>query len=97
MGKSQYKFPSFKLGDVAEFVGVPGKMKMSLMDDEVDKQELREYNLNDCVVTLAIWEKEKIGHIIPSIAVCIASSVYDCCKYVTGTLTSLGYSSYCIA
>ena len=41
-------------------------------------------------------EKEKIGHIIPSIAVCTASPVYDCCRYVTGTLASLGYSSYCI-
>lgn len=96
MGKSQYKFPSFNLGDVAESVGVPGKMKMPLMDDKVDEQELREYNLNNCVVTLAIWEKEKIGHIIPSIAVCTASPVYVCCRYVTGTLASLGYSSYCI-
>ena len=59
MGKSQYKFPSFKLGDVAESVGVPGKMKILLMDDEVDEQELREYNLNDCVVTLAIWKRKK--------------------------------------
>lgn len=97
MVKSLYSLPSFKLGDVAESLGVTRKMKMPSMSGDVDETALRAYNLNDCVVTLDIWRKEGIENIIPSLAVCTSSPVYDCCRYVTGTLASLGYSSYAAA
>jgi DNA polymerase elongation subunit (family B) len=97
MVKSLYRLPSFKLGDVAKHMRVTQKMKMPLMNQEVNRTELREYNVNDCVVTLDIWKKEKMEHVIPSIALCTSSPVYDCTRYVTGTLASLGYSSYCMA
>jgi DNA polymerase elongation subunit (family B) len=94
MVKSLYKFRSFKLGDVAKDMGVTDKMKMPVMQEGVNAEELRNYNLNDCTVTLDIWKKEKIEYIIPSLALCTSSPVYDCSRYVTGTLAPLGYSSY---
>ena len=97
MVKSLYKLPSFKLGDVAKHMGVTEKMKMPSMYGEADKAQLRKYNVNDCVVTLDIWIKEKMEQVIPSIALCTSSPIYDCTRYVTGTLASLGYSSYCMA
>ena len=96
MNKSSYKLPSFKLGDVAEYFGTAKKTAMPEMTKDVNQLALREYNINDCVATLGIWKKEKLEQIIPSLAVCTASPVYDCCRYVTGTLASLGYSSYVI-
>lgn len=94
MSKSLYKLPSFKLGDVAIALGTTKKTAMPEMTEDVDQEVLREYNMNDCVVTLGIWKKEKLEQIIPSLAVCTSSPIYDCCRYVTGTLASLGYSSY---
>lgn len=97
MVKSLYKLSSFKLGDVARDMGVTPKMKMPEMTEGTDPEALRIYNVNDCVVTLDIWTKEKIGEIIPSIALCTSSPIYDCTRYVTGTLASLGYASYSTA
>ena len=97
MVKSLYKLRSFKLGDVAADMGVTPKMKMPSMDGNADPEELRTYNMNDCVVTLDVWKKEKIEEIIPSIALCTSTPVYDCSRYVTGTLASLGYASYSTA
>lgn len=97
MHKSLYKLPSFKLGEVAEHMKVTRKMKMPQMDGKTDDAVLREYNMNDCVVTLDIWKKENMEYIIPSIAACTSSPIYDCSRYVTGTLASLGYSSYCLS
>lgn len=94
MNKSLYKLPSFKLGKVAEYMGVTKKTEMPRMNSMVDQKELRTYNMNDCTVTMDIWKKEKLEYIIPSLAVCTASPVYDCCRYVTGTMAPLGYSSY---
>jgi hypothetical protein len=97
MVKSLYKLRSFRLGDVAKDMGVTNKMKMPTMEEGVDPEELRIYNLNDCTVTLDIWKKEKIEYIIPSLALCTSSPIYDCSRYVTGTLAPLGYSSYCVS
>lgn len=94
MNKSLYKLPSFKLGKVAEHMGVTRKTEMPKMDSSTNREELRAYNMNDCIVAMDIWKKEKLEYIIPSLAVCTASPVYDCCRYVTGTMAPLGYSSY---
>lgn len=94
MNKSSYKLPSYRLGDVARHMGVTRKTEMPKMSEAVDQEELRAYNLNDCVVTIDIWKKERIEYMIPSLALCTASPVYDCCRYVTGTMAPLGYSSY---
>lgn len=94
MNKSLYRLPSFKLGDVAEYLDVTRKTIMPVMKGDVDAEVLKEYNMNDCVVTMAVWKKEKIEQTIPSLALCTASPVYDCCRYVTGTMAPLGYSSY---
>ena len=94
MNKSLYKLPSFKLARVAERMNVTRKMEMPKMHHKTDQAELRRYNMNDCVVVMDIWKKERLEYIIPSLAVCTASPVYDCCRYVTGTMAPLGYSSY---
>jgi DNA polymerase elongation subunit (family B) len=94
MNKSLYKLPSFRLGDVAEYLGTVKKTKMPIMGPNVDPEVLREYNMNDCVVTMGIWKKEKIEYTIPSLALCMSSPVYDCCRYITGTMAPLGYASH---
>lgn len=94
MNRSLYRLPSFKLGGVARHFDVTRKTKMPAMAEDIDPKVLRDYNMNDCVVTMDIWKKEKIEHTIPSLALCTASPVYDCCRYVTGTMAPLGYSSY---
>ncbi|KAF4511004.1 hypothetical protein G6O67_002844 [Ophiocordyceps sinensis] len=97
MNKALYKLPSFKLGDVAKSMNVTGKLKMPDLRGNVNQEQLRVYNMNDCVVTLDIWIKEDLEHVIPSIAVCTTSPVYDCSRYVTGTIASLGYSSHAMS
>nr|POE79007.1 dna polymerase [Quercus suber] len=97
MNRAQYRLRSFRLGDVATSMGVTKKMKMPTMNLGINQEALREYNLNDCVVVMDIWKKEKLEHIIPSIAVCTTSPVYDCSRYVTGTIASHGYSSHAMS
>jgi DNA polymerase elongation subunit (family B) len=97
MSKSMYNLPSYKLGDVATAFGVTPKLQMPDMRAVVESSTLREYNMNDCVVVLDIWNKENMGEAFPSIAVCTAFPVYDCCRYVTGTLAVQVYSSYILS
>lgn len=94
MKRAMYAMTSFKLGDVAKTMGVTEKMDMPDMRNIKDKDELMEYNINDCVVVLDIWTKERLDEVIPSIALCSSSPVYDCCRYVTGTMATNAYASH---
>lgn len=94
MSKSMYNLPSYKLGEVAKVLGVTKKLDMPDMREDVDKSILREYNMNDCVVVSEVWEKEKFGDLLPGLAICTASPIYDCARYVSGTLAAQAYSTF---
>ena len=93
----QYALASHKLGDVAKAAGVRQKTAMPVMSGDTDPQRLMEYNMNDCVVTYELWSHYRLGAIIPALAACMCSHVYDCCRYVTGSLATSIYSSFSLS
>lgn len=94
ISKGPYGLTVFNLKAVSNKMGVTGKMAMPNMSEDVDDDVLRSYNMNDCVVAAEIWSKMNLDMIIPSLAVAACTPVHDCCKFTTGTIASLGYSSH---
>lgn len=94
MSKSMYNLPSYRLGDVAKSLRLTSKLHMPDMRQDVDPGRLKEYNMNDCVVVGEIWEKERFADLLPGLAVCTASPLYDCARYVSGTLATQSYSTF---
>lgn len=58
---------------------------------------LVEYNINECNVALDVWYKSSLSTEIPSLAACLSSLVYDCGRYITGTMVSLAISSVALS
>lgn len=90
-------FKSFKLSSVAEKLGTTLKLQMPAMGSDIDPDELRVYNMNDCVVVLDIWNKVDASLSIPSLALCMSSPVYDSARYTTGAMAAMSFSSFCIS
>lgn len=94
ISKGPYALTVFNLAAVSKKMGVTAKMAMPKMNEEVDDDVLRLYNMNDCIVAAEIWKKMNLDMIIPSLAVAACTPIHDCCKFTTGTISSLGYSSH---
>lgn len=87
------KFKSMKLEHVTEKLGCTRKLPMPIMNTKVLYAILKEYNMNDCVVTLDVWKKSNIYLEIPSLAVVTCSHIYDSCRYITGFMMACGFAS----
>ncbi|KAF7889373.1 uncharacterized protein EAF01_010866 [Botrytis porri] len=61
-------FPSLKLGDVAKQLGAPLKSSMPTMVSDDDINEMLEYNMNDSMVTVKIWEITGVAAEVLSLA-----------------------------
>jgi DNA polymerase elongation subunit (family B) len=97
MKAPHYGLASYSLASVASTMGTIPKLPMPNMREDVSDQTLRTYNMNDCSVVLAIWQKQNFGILFPSLAVLAALPVYDCCRYITGTMAALAYSSFALS
>ncbi|KAI0155070.1 hypothetical protein GGR52DRAFT_256433 [Hypoxylon sp. FL1284] len=91
------QFSSYSLGGVAEQLGTTPKLEMPSVRGAVDIKALLEYNMNDCIVTLDIWKRLDIDRELISLCLCASCSVYDACRYVTGTMMMCLISSYSLA
>lgn len=90
-------YSALSLKVVAREIGCVSKTDMPDMAVNMNIRDLITYNVNDCDVTLDVWFKSGLATEIPSLAVCSSSPVYDCARYVTGTMMPLLLSSVAVS
>lgn len=91
------RYSAMSLKVVADEVGARPKFDMPNMSYEMSLSELVTYNINDCDVTLDVWYKSGLSREIPSLALCAASPVADCARYITGTMMPLLVASVALS
>lgn len=89
------RYPQLSLGVVAKQLGAPEKMQMPDMD-ESGIEAMLEYNMNDSKVTAMLWGMTGADHDIPNMACVSCSPVYDCIRYVTGSMSACVIASQCL-
>lgn len=82
---------------VPQETGCSPKLYMLVISKDVDLESLVKYNINDCNGALEVWFKSGLYTKIPSLAACSSSPVYDCARYVTGTMVPLLTSSLALS
>lgn len=87
------RFKSMKLAHVAEQLNCTRKTAMPPMNSKVGYDELKAYNMNDCVVALEVWTKSNIYLEIPNLAVVTGSHIYDSCRYITGFMMACAFAT----
>lgn len=91
------EYSAMSLKVVASETGCSPKLDMPEMSLDVDLDNLVEYNVNDCNVALEVWTKSGLCTEIPSLAACASAPVYDCGRYITGTMVPLLVSSIALS
>lgn len=89
------RFSSLSLGAVAAALQVEAKSTMPSVAADEDMTQLVLYNMNDCIVTLAVWNKMQLAQEMTSLCSVSKSPLQDCCRYVTGTMMSCMLASHC--
>lgn len=88
------QFDAYSLSSIASSLQVTQKMSMPTMTSSTSREVILEYNMNDCRVTLDIWLTLNVDMELIALCLCASCSMYDACRYVTGTMMGCMLASY---
>lgn len=91
------RYTALGLGAVAQYHGIGGKTQMPTTEDESTLYQLIDYNINDSRLTSILWHETDVCTQVLGLCAASCSPPIHCVRYITGTMSSCVWSSFCIS